>query len=101
MVNSKNNNKDNTDPSTEERLDSMEQALLKVMEQIQALTQSTDQLRAPPPPQKGCSGTQEGIGSQPIEVNEIQLEPNLTELKKELEAQAKEIKKKLFEKMKT
>ena len=78
----------------------MEQTLLKVTEQMQTLAQSIGQLKAPQAPQEGSSGALKGINGQPLEVDENQPEFNAAELKKEMEAQAKEMERKLLEKMK-
>ena len=67
---------------------------------MQTLAQSIGQLKAPQLPQEGSSGAQKGIHGQPLEVDENQPEFNVAELKREMEAQAKEMERKLLEKMK-
>ena len=84
------NSCNHTKASTEERLDAMEQALLRVTKQMQTLTQSIGQLRAPhPTPQIRPSGTQKGIDGQPIEIKETQLKLDSNELKGNLRLEPK------------
>ena len=70
---------------------------MKVTEQMNVLTQSIGKMKElmiPPEEPSGIKKDGQAIG-------EIQPKPNAFELKKDWEAQAKEIEKKLFEKMKT
>ena len=76
----------------------MEQALLKVTEQLQSLYQSIGKLQVLLPQQKGFSGTQKEVDGRLIDDENIQPEPTSVELKKELEVRASEMEKKLLEK---
>ena len=66
---------------------------------METLTQSIEQLKSPQLLQEGISRTQKGIISQPLEEDENQPEFNAAKLKREMEAQAKEMKRKLLKRM--
>ena len=102
--------------NSEQRIDSLEQTMMKMAEQMQMLTSTFSLLKAVQPPQEGTSGTQKGVeetSHAPIQSEEngilrtkakpgiITNEPDPitvpVDLKKELEAQNKEMEKRLVQ----
>ena len=83
-----------SDDSTKQRIDSLEQTLVKITEQLQLLTRSVEFLQEVPPSHKGQVETQKKIDEQPPKVDGLNFEidePNWVKIKGELEAQYKEM----------
>ena len=93
-------NNSNTDVSVEQRINSLEHMMMRMAEQVQMLAQGINFLKEAQP-KEGPLGTKKD--GQPINDEEIQYMhtkisgPTEADLRKEFEAQTKEIEKKLLQ----
>ena len=95
-----NANSSHTDALAEQRINNLEQMMVRMAEQVQMLAQGNNFLKQAQP-KEGPSGTKED--GQPIDDEEIQymqtkiFGPTEADLRKEFEAQAKEVEKKILQ----